>query len=113
MRPASAKAKGRKFQQAIAADIRRTFLLDSADAVSRPMGSGGDDIMLSAAARARFPFAVECKHVEALNLWTAFAQVVKRATATPLLVFRRNHSEPMVALRWVDFLALLERAALL
>ena len=108
MRPHSAKTKGRKFQQAIAADIRAAFGLPEQDVVSRSMGSAGDDIVLSRHAESLFPFAVECKHVESLNLWQAFAQVAKRAARTPLVVFRRNRSEAMVALRWTDFLALLD-----
>lgn len=116
MTPASAKAKGRKFQQQIAQDLQRVFDLPASDVVSRPMGSGGDDLMLSAAAeRAFLPAAIECKHVEALNVWQAYAQVEARAAEgkLPLLVFRRNRSEPMVALKWSDFLMLVKLRSLL
>lgn len=61
MKPASAKNKGRKWQQNCAALITRVFVLDEGDVVSRPMGSGGADLMMSPAARKVFPFTLECK----------------------------------------------------
>ncbi len=38
------------------------------------MGAGGEDIMLSAKARNMFPYSVECKNQETLNVWKAFEQ---------------------------------------
>lgn len=62
MKTASAKAKGRELQKHIASSIEATFSLEDGDAVSRPMGSGGVDILLSPAARKKFPFSVEAKN---------------------------------------------------
>lgn len=61
MRPSSAKSKGRELQKAVAAKIIEVFDLQEGDAVSRPMGSGGTDIMMSPAARKAFPITIECK----------------------------------------------------
>lgn len=61
IRPQSAKAKGRRWQQNVAELITRTFGLGEGDVVSRPMGSGGADLMMSPAARNLFPFTIECK----------------------------------------------------
>ena len=61
IRPQSAKAKGRKWQQNVAAYLTEKFDLDEGDIVSRPMGSGGADLMMSPAAKRVFPITVECK----------------------------------------------------
>lgn len=65
IRPQSAKAKGRKWQQNVAALLTEKFNLDEGDLVSRPMGSGGADLMASPAARRAFPVTVECKKTAA------------------------------------------------
>lgn len=65
IRPQSAKAKGRKFQQEAAKLITEKFNLEEGDVVSRPMGSGGVDLMMSPAARKAFPVSVECKKTAA------------------------------------------------
>ena len=65
MKPQSAKAKGRKWQQIVAALITEKFDLEEGDVVSRPMGSGGVDLMMSPAARKAFPFSLEAKKTAA------------------------------------------------
>ena len=61
IKTSSCKAKGRKWQQNVAAFLTKKFNLDEGDIVSRPMGSGGADLMMSPAARRAFPITVECK----------------------------------------------------
>ena len=61
MKPASAKAKGRKWQQAVAAAIQKKFNLHEDDVVSRPMGSGGVDLMMSVLAQTVVGISFECK----------------------------------------------------
>jgi hypothetical protein len=51
MKTSSAKAKGRRLQQQVAADIVRTFALEPDDVTSRPSSSPGTDILLSPKAR--------------------------------------------------------------
>lgn len=65
IRPQSAKAKGRVWQQSVAALLTEKFNLQEGDLVSRPMGSGGADIMASPAARRAWPITVECKKTAA------------------------------------------------
>jgi len=101
MRPASAKAKGRKFQQWV-----RTLLLGFAgnrleeeDIRSTSMGASGEDLLLSPAARAIFPISIECKCQESLNVWKAMAQAEANAgDYTPVLFFKRNHSDSYACL---------------
>ena len=38
------------------------------------MGAGGEDLIMARAARQMFPFSVECKNVEKLNVWEAYEQ---------------------------------------
>lgn len=112
MRPQSCKAKGRRLQQFVASEVREAFALAVDDVRSTSMGANGEDVQLSAAARERFPFAVECKNTERLNLWDAWAQATANArTYSPLLVVRKNHSDTLCVLNWGVFLELARRPA--
>lgn len=95
--PASYKDKGRRFQQEVATQIRTAFDLPDADVINRPMGSPGTDIILSTAAQARFPFAIECKRAEKWKLHLWWQQAQSNASPVmgiePLLVFRRNRED--------------------
>jgi hypothetical protein len=66
MKPSSAKAKGRVLQQHVSRRIVESFPeLATDDVVSRPMGSGGVDLMMSPLAQKKFPISVECKNTKA------------------------------------------------
>ncbi len=92
----------------MAADMAQALGLDPADVLSRSSGAGGTDLHLSPRARARFPFAVECKNQERVNIWEAFEQAAAHASAPldPLLVIARNRTAPLAVLRWPVLLAL-------
>lgn len=110
MKPRSAKAKGRKLQQEVRDAILDQFKhLEPDDVKCAIMGESGEDIKLSPAARRVFPYSVECKNVERLNVWDALAQCeenVKQGTL-PLLVFTRNRTKRYVAIEFSEFLRLL------
>ena len=106
---ATRKQKGREHQQQIATQIRTALDLPEEDVVSRPMGSQGLDVMLSARARERFPFGIECKRQEKLAIpewWRQCEENARTEGLTPLLVFRRSHEDALAVLRWTDLLAL-------
>ena len=108
--PASRKAKGRRLQQAVRQDLIDRLGIDPGDVQSTAMGQGGCDLYLSPAARAQFPFGVECKAQERIALPEWWEQCTRNAEAeglVPLLVFKRNREEPLAVLRWEDLLALL------
>jgi hypothetical protein len=110
MRPSSAKAKGRKLQQEIRDKILEQFpQLEADDVKVAIMGESGVDIHLSPAARKLIPLSIEAKCQEALNVWGALKQAQENCkTGTyPALVFRRNRTEPYIALRFEDFFKLL------
>lgn len=107
---ATRKAKGRKFQQTIRQDLLDATGLQPDDIESRPTSSPGTDILLSPAAQVRIPYAIEAKHQEAWQIPSWWRQCTANAEATglrPLLVVKRNRSEPLAVLRWSDLLNLL------
>lgn len=105
MKTSSAKAKGRRLQQKVAERIREYYGLPDSDVRSLPMGAPGADVWLSEYARKKFPFAIECKNVESINIWKAYAQAKTHADdepVLPLVVFSRNNSETLVTLALED-----------
>ena len=90
--PKTAKAKGRRLQNAV---VKKLLLLlpgvQPDDIQSRPMGSNGEDIVLSPYARSIFPYSVECKNQEKLNLWKSWEQTQGNAEDNqPLLIVGKN-----------------------
>jgi hypothetical protein len=108
--PKSRKAKARTLQNAIAEDLRKAYPeLGESDIQPAIMGQCGIDILLSSKARDLFPYAIEAKNQEALNIWECLKQAEangKKERMVPLLVFKRNRTEIYVALKWDDFLNL-------
>jgi hypothetical protein len=110
--PASRKAKGRRLQQAVRQDLIDRLGIAPGDVQSTAMGQGGCDLYLSPAARAQFPFGVECKAQERIALPEWWKQCTANAEAeglAPLLVLKQSRREPLAVLRWSDLLALLRR----
>lgn len=98
MKTQSAKAKGRRLQQWVCGLILDRWTgLDEDDVNSRSMGASGEDVMLSPLARKKFPFSIECKNTERLNLYKSYEQCVGNAgdNYEPLLIVKRNGSKPL------------------
>lgn len=105
--PQSRKAKGRGFQQNIRNRLIAELDLDPVDVQSIGMGQPGCDIYLSKEARKKFPYGVECKRQERLNIWETIEQAennAKKEGLKPLVIFRRNLSEAYVIIRLNDFI---------
>ena len=98
MKTQSGKAKGRRLQQWVMNQIldRFTGLADD-DVTSRSMGCGGEDVLLSPKARAKFPFSIEAKNTERLNLYKAYNQCIDNSKELhePLLIIKKNHHKPL------------------
>ena len=108
--PASRKAKGRRFQQAVRQDLIDRLGIDPGDILSTSMGQAGCDLYLSPAARERFPFGVECKHQEAISIpawWKQCDGNARKEGLTPLLLIKRNREEPLAVLQWSDLIRLI------
>ena len=105
MKTRSAKNKGKRLQNDVRDLILETFKqLEPDDVRSTTMGDSGEDILLSPAARKLFPFSVECKNQERLNIWDSLEQAESNANQhIPLLVFKRNRSKTYVAMN-IDYL---------
>ena len=99
MKTSSAKAKGRRLQQQFMQLLIEKLDIDSEDIESRSMGAGGEDLIMSKAARNKFPYSVECKNQEKLNIWSAWEQASNnKGIYDPLIVIKRNGVDPLVVL---------------
>ena len=106
--PKTAKAKGRRLQQLV---VKKLLLLlpgvQPDDIQSRSMGANGEDVMLSPYARSIFPYSVECKNQEKLNLWKAWEQTQGNAEDyQPLLIVGKNNTKPLAVVDLDYFLNL-------
>lgn len=108
--PSTRKAKGRALQNFVHDNILSNFSeLEEGDVKKAIMGESGIDIKLSPHARRVFPYGIECKNTEKINIWSAIIQCEDNAAKeklTPLLVIKRNRMEPHVVLQWDDFIKL-------
>ena len=67
------------------------------DIESRSMGAGGEDLIMARDARQKFPFSVECKNVERLNVWDAYDQACDNSgDHEPILFMKKNRKKPLV-----------------
>ena len=105
MKTSSAKAKGRRLQQNFMKLLIEKLDIDPEDIESRSMGAGGEDLIMSKAARNKFPYSVECKNQERLNIWTAWDQARNNSGIyDPIVVIKKNGVQPLVVLDAENFL---------
>jgi hypothetical protein len=98
MTPQSAKGKGRRLQQWVRDKLLERFpTLEPDDVRSTSMGAGGEDVLLSPAARRLFPFSVECKNLAAIATYKFYAQAKANCPkgTEPLVIMKQNHSRPL------------------
>ncbi len=99
MRPQSAKAKGRRLQQQFRELLIEELGIHPEDIESRSMGAGGEDLIMARAAREKFPYSIECKNVEKLNVWEAYKQASENSKDyEPLVVMKKNNHKTLVVL---------------
>ncbi len=97
MKTQSAKAKGRRLQQWVVKQLIETFDIHPEDIKSCSMGAGGEDVVMARAAREKFPYSVECKNVEKLNVWDAYDQAKANAgNYEPIVIMKKNGKKPLV-----------------
>ena len=110
MKPRSAKNKGKRLQNKVRDLILEKFnQLEPDDVRSVTMGESGEDILLSPAARRLFPFSVECKNQEKLNIWSALEQAEDNSgNHIPLVIFKRNRTKTYAVLEFDNLLDLLD-----
>ena len=109
MKTQSAKAKGRRFQQWVRDKLIEVLNIHPEDIESRSMGAGGEDLIMARAARETFPYSIECKNQEKLNIWDSLKQAESNAGKhIPLLVFKRNRSKIYATIEFERLLELLD-----
>ena len=110
MKPQSAKAKGRKLQQWVRNQLIEQLDVHPEDIESRSMGAGGEDLIMARAAREKFPYSIECKNQEKLNLWEAYSQAEANCgDYQPIVFLKRNKQKPLVLVDADYFMRLHER----
>ena len=99
MKPQSAKAKGRNLQKWFRTLLIEKLNIHPEDIESRSMGAGGEDLIMARAARQKFPFSIECKNVEKLNVWEAYKQAEENSKDyEPVVVMKKNNHKTLVVL---------------
>ena len=74
MKTQSAKAKGRRLQQWFRDLLIDKLGIHKEDIESRSMGAGGEDLIMARSARQKFPYSIECKNQEKINIWESYKQ---------------------------------------
>lgn len=97
MKTQSAKAKGRRFQQWVRDKLIDILDIHPEDIESRSMGAGGEDLIMARAAREKFPYSIECKNQEKLNLWESYKQATENSKDyEPIVVIKKNNHKKLV-----------------
>ena len=97
MKTQSAKAKGRRFQQWVRDKLIESLGIHPEDIESRSMGAGGEDLIMARAARHKFPYSIECKNQESVNIWKSYEQAEQNSgDYEPIVVLKRNNTKPLV-----------------
>ena len=109
MKTSSAKAKGRRLQQQFMQLLIEKLDIDPEDIESRSMGAHGEDLIMSKAARNKFPYSVECKNQEKLNIWAAWDQANgNKGLYEPLVVIKKNGVRPLIVVDAENFLEMIK-----
>ena len=110
MKTQSAKNKGRTLQKWVVQQLIEAFDIHPEDIKSCSMGAGGEDVVMARSAREKFPFSVECKNVEKLNVWNAYEQACANSgNYEPLLVMKKNRKKPLVVMDAEAFIDLMTK----
>ncbi len=97
MKTQSAKAKGRRLQQWFRDLLIEKLDVHPEDIESRSMGAGGEDLIMARAAREKFPYSIECKNQESINIWKSYEQAKENSGEyEPIVVLKRNNVKPLV-----------------
>ena len=88
MKTQSKKSKGRRLQKWVREQLIEKLNIHEEDIESRSMGAGGEDLIMARAAREKFPYSIECKNQEKLNIWSSLEQAEKIETVAIKLNIR-------------------------
>ena len=109
MKTQSAKAKGRKLQQQVRNTLVEELKIHPEDIESRSMGASGEDLIMSRIARQRFPYSIECKNQERVNIWSAYEQASENSGEyEPLVILKKNRAKTLCLIDFDAFVKLHE-----
>jgi len=109
MNTRSRKNKGKNLQNKIRDILIDEFGLTEEDVKSTTMGESGVDVQLSKEAKKVFPFSIECKNQEKLNVWSSMNQAESnKGDLMPLLVFKRNRTKTYCMLEFEDLIKIMK-----
>ena len=112
MKTQSEKAKGRRLQQWFRDLLVSKLGIHKEDIESRSMGAGGEDLIMARSARQKFPYSIECKHQEKINIWESYKQANENSKDyEPVVVLKRNKHKPLVLVDAEYFVELHNRGA--
>jgi len=105
---ASRKGKARELQKWVANKVSEiTGIPCGKDQLieSREMGQSGVDVKLIGKAKEIFPFSIECKAQEKLNLYDAIKQAItnQREGTTWLLFSKKKNTKPIITMDAQEF----------
>lgn len=106
MKTKSGKAKGRRLQNWVAIALYRALQLADHQIRTAIMGEKGADVQLDKEARTWFPYGIECKNQERLNVWAAYKQAATHGEEQPLLFIQKNNHKPLAVVDAAYFIAL-------
>ena len=101
----SKKAKGKALESWLASELRKS----GADPTAQPMPLSGALTFFKSDIRTRLPYSFECKNQENTKVWEWYEQASRDATGLekPIVVFKRNYSEPMALLSASDLVQMI------
>lgn len=112
VKPKSAIQKGKAFMKHVVELLRHRapHLGENEIRIGAP-GVKSHDIWMTDKACEYYPFTIECKWQESLNIWACLDQAEaqnKRADRSAVLFFKRSRSDVYVAMKANEFLNLIE-----
>ena len=107
MKTQSKKSKGRRLQKWVREQLIEKLNIHEEDIESRSMGAGGEDLIMARAARETFPYSIECKNQEKVNLWESYKQADDNSGKyEPIVFIKRNNHKPLVVVDADYFISL-------
>ena len=98
----SKKAKGKVLENWVAAHLRSS----GADVGARAMPGSGAYTHFKSDVYTKLRYSFECKSQETTKVWDWYAQAESQASGVeiPVVIFKRNYSQPMALLTAENFL---------
>ena len=57
----------------------------------------GRRLIMARAARHKFPYSIECKNQESVNIWKSYEQAEQNSGGyEPIVVLKRNNTKPLI-----------------